>query len=122
MLRVRECLEGGGIVGIMGDRLMSHDQAVRCNFLGSDAPFPTGSIRLAHAVRTPVVMFFGLYRGNNCYDVQLELLSEEIRLSSERREDDIRRWTQQYADRLAHYSRNATDNWFNFYDFWQDTP
>ena len=52
----------------------------------------------------------------------LELLSEEIRLSSERREDDIRRWTQQYADRLAHYSRNATDNWFNFYDFWQDTP
>jgi predicted LPLAT superfamily acyltransferase len=54
--------------------------------------------------------------------VQLELLSEEIRLSSERREDDIRRWTQQYADRLAHYSRNATDNWFNFYDFWQDTP
>ena len=101
---------------------MSHDQAVRCNFLGSHAPFPTGSIRLAHAVRTPVVMFFGLYRGNNRYDLQLELLSEEIRLSPERREDDIRRWTQQYADRLAHYSRNATDNWFNFYDFWQDTP
>jgi predicted LPLAT superfamily acyltransferase len=122
MLRVQECLDGGGIVGMMGDRLMSQDQAVRCTFLGADALFPTGTIRLAHAVRAPVVMFFGLYRGSNRYDVRLELLSDEIRLSSERREDDIRRWTQRYADRLAHYSGEATDNWFNFYDFWQAAP
>lgn len=119
MLRVQECLEGGGIVGIMGDRLTSHGQAVYCDFLGAPAPFPAGSIRLAHAVRAPVVMFFGLYRGTNRYHVHLELLSERIHLSTDRREDDIRQWTQRYADRLSHYSRQAADNWFNFYDFWQ---
>lgn len=119
MLRVQECLDGGGIVGIMGDRLTSQSQAVYCDFLGAKAPFPTGTMRLAHAVRVPVVMFFGLYRGGNRYHVHLELLSEQIHLSADQREDDIRRWTQRYADRLAHYSRQAADNWFNFYDFWQ---
>jgi len=119
MLRVQECLDGGGIVGIMGDRVIAHGQAIYCDFLGATAPFPTGTMRLAHAVRAPVVMFFGLYRGGNRYDVHLELLSDRIQLSQDRREDDIRQWTQRYADRLAHYSRQATDNWFNFYDFWR---
>ena len=91
MLRVQECLDGGGIVGIMGDRLISQGQAVYCDFLGATAPFPTGTMRLAHAVRAPVIMFFGLYRGGNRYDIHLELLSDRIQLSQDRREDDIRR-------------------------------
>jgi predicted LPLAT superfamily acyltransferase len=122
MLRVQECLDGGGIVGIMGDRPTSAGRAVYCDFLGAKALFPTGPIRLAHAVRAPVVMFFGFYQGGNRYHVQLELLSERIQLSREHREDEIRRWTQRYADRLAHYTRQAADNWFNFYDFWHIAP
>jgi len=118
MLRVQECLDRGGIVGIMGDRLTSHDQAVCCEFLGAKALFPTGTMRLAHAVRAPVVMFFGLYLGRNRYQVHLELLSERIQLSKERRDDDLRYWIQRYADRLADHTRQAADNWFNFYDFW----
>ncbi|MCC6139947.1 MAG: lipid A biosynthesis acyltransferase [Nitrospira sp.] len=119
MLQVQECLARGGVVGMMGDRLMANDQSVGCEFLGGKAAFPSGSVRLAHAVRAPVVLFFGLYRGGNRYDVYLELLSESIQLSSEHRQDDVRHWTQHYADRLAYYSREAPDNWFNFYDFWQ---
>jgi predicted LPLAT superfamily acyltransferase len=121
MLRVQECLDGGGIVGIMGDRLTSHGQAVECDFLGQKASFPTGTMRSAHAVRAPVVMFFGLYLGANRYHVHLELLSEQIQLSAHGREMDIRQWTQRYADRLAYYSRQAANNWFNFYDFWRLT-
>ena len=98
---------------------MSQGQLVMCDFLGSPAAFPSGVMRLAHAVSTPVVLFFGLYQGGNRYDVHLELLSQTVRLSPERREDDVRQWTQHYADRLAQYSRDAPDNWFNFYDFWQ---
>ncbi|MDP3092446.1 MAG: hypothetical protein Q8N04_17365 [Nitrospira sp.] len=119
MLQVQECLARGGVVGIMGDRLMAEDQSVRCEFLGETAAFPTGSVRLAHVVRAPVVLFFGLYRGGNRYDIHLELLSESLRLHADDRQEDVRRWTQTYAERLAHYSRAAPDNWFNFYDFWQ---
>ena len=122
MLRVQECLDAGGIVGIMGDRLTSKRQSVCCEFLGAKALFPTGTMRLAHAVRAPVVMFFGLYLGGNQYQVHLELLSERIELSKEQRDEDIRSWTQRYADRLGAHSRQAADNWFNFYDFWNASP
>ena len=119
MLQVQECLNRGGVVGIMGDRLMTQDRSVQCEFLGASAAFPTGSMRLAHVTGAPVVLFFGLYRGGNRYDVQLELLGESVGVSQERQVDRVREWTQRYADRLAFYSREAPDNWFNFYDFWQ---
>jgi predicted LPLAT superfamily acyltransferase len=119
MLQVQECLNRGGVVGIMGDRLMPHDRYVQCEFLGALAAFPTGSIRLAHITGAPLLVFFGLYRGGNRYDVRLELLGESIRIASEREDESFRQWAQRYADRLAYYSREAPDNWFNFYDFWQ---
>ena len=121
MLQVQECLDRGGVVGIMGDRLMSDDQSVLCTLFGRPARFPTGSMRLAHVVRTPVVLFFGLYRGANRYDVHLELLSESVRLSHEHRADDLQQWTQRYADRLEFYCRQTPDNWFNFYEFWNES-
>jgi predicted LPLAT superfamily acyltransferase len=76
-------------------------------------------MRLAHVTGAPVVLFFGLYRGGNRYDVLLELLGESVGVSQEQHDDRVREWTQRYADRLAYYSREAPDNWFNFYDFWQ---
>ena len=119
MLQVQECLNRGGVVGVMGDRLMTQDRYVQCEFLGASAAFPTGSMRLAHVTGAPVVLFFGLYRGGNRYDVLLELLGESAGVSQEQHDDRVREWTQRYADRLAYYSREAPDNWFNFYDFWQ---
>lgn len=120
MLQVKECVERGGVVGIMGDRVMSDDHAVSCMFFGHHARFPTGTMRLAHVVRAPIVLFFGLYRGHNRYDVYLESFSEQVQLSPEARDQDLARWTQQYASRLEAFTRQAPDNWFNFYDFWQD--
>jgi len=122
MLQVKECLDRGGVVGIMGDRVMQGDQAVVCNFLGREARFPTGAMRLAHVVRAPVVLFFGLYRGGNRYEVYLEPFSDAVRLSHEQRATDLKQWTQRYADRLEAFCRRAPDNWFNFYEFWNDEP
>ena len=120
MLHVKECLDRNGVVGIMGDRVMQEDQAVFCDFLGCEARFPTGAMRLAHVVRTPVVLFFGLYRGGNRYEVYLESFSEGVQLSHEQRAADLKQWTQRYADRLEAVCRRAPDNWFNFYEFWND--
>ena len=121
MLQVKECLDRGGVVGLMGDRVMQNDQAVACTFLGGEALFPTGAMRLAHVVRAPVVLFFGLYRGGNRYEVYLEFFGEEVQLSHEQRAIDLKRWTQRYADRLEALCRRAPDNWFNFYEFWNDS-
>ena len=121
MLQVKECLDRGGVVGIMGDRVMQDDQAVVCKFLGREARFPTGAMRLAHVVRAPVVLFFGLYRGGNRYEVYLESFSEAVQLSHEQRATDLKQWTQRYAGRLEAFCLRAPDNWFNFYEFWNNS-
>ena len=118
MLQVKECLDRGGVLGVMGDRVTQTDHTVTCQFFGHAAQFPTGPIRLAHAVGTPVVMFVGRYCGGNQYEVHLELFSERVQLTSDQRESDVRQWVQRYAERLEGHCRHAPDNWFNFYEFW----
>jgi predicted LPLAT superfamily acyltransferase len=118
MLAVKECLEQGGVVGVMGDRVMQNDQTVSCQLFGREAQFPTGPMRLAQVARAPVLLFFGLYRGGNRYEVHLEFFCDQLRLSSGQREAELRQWVQRYADRLEVACRKAPDNWFNFYEFW----
>jgi predicted LPLAT superfamily acyltransferase len=60
----------------------------------------------------------GLYRGGKRYEVHFEMLSP----AQSSRPADQAAWTEalmtRYAERVAHYCREAPHNWFNFYDFW----
>ena len=120
MLRVKECLDRGGIVGVMGDRVTQEEQTVGCHFFGREAKFPAGAMRLAHVVRAPIVLVFGVYRGGNRYEVYLESFSDWSPVSRDRRDADLINDVQRYAIRLDEMCRRAPDNWFNFYDFWDE--
>jgi len=120
MFHVKDCLDRGGVVGIMGDRITREDQTVSCRFLGQEAKFPTGGMRLAHVTGVPVLLFFGLYRGENRYDIHLEPFSPSVQLPADGRAQAIEEWTQRYVARLEAFCRQAPDNWFNFYEFWRD--
>lgn len=121
LLKVKESLEQGYMVGAMGDRLTANDKIVRCQFLGAAASFPAGPFLLAALTRCPVILFFGVYRGGNRYDIYFERLADSIILDRARRREDLQHWLQRYAERLEYYVRNAPFNWFNFYDFWEET-
>lgn len=121
MLQVKECLDRGGIVGVMGDRVTQNDRTIACKFFGREARFPTGPIRLAQVTRSPLMLFFGLYRGGNRYEIHLESFSLEATPSHDRREVDVTGALQRYADRLEDFCRRAPENWFNFYDFWDES-
>jgi predicted LPLAT superfamily acyltransferase len=120
MLQVKECLDGGGIVGVMGDRVTQNDQTVACKFFDKEAKFPTGPIRMARVTRAPVMLFFGLYRGGNRYEIHLESFGLEAPSSHDRRDVDVHQAVQRYADRLEDFCRRAPENWFNFYDYWDE--
>jgi predicted LPLAT superfamily acyltransferase len=120
ILQVKECLDRGGVVGILADRLVNQNQATDCKFFGKLARFPAGTMWLASVLKVPVILFFGLYRGGNHYEVQFELFAEEIAIDRQHRDQEVQQWTQRYADRLEHHCRLAADNWFNFYDFWEE--
>jgi len=120
LLRVRECLEAGFFLGMLGDRPTGNEKTTQCNFLGATATFPAGPILLASMTHCPVILFFGLYRGDNRYEIHFEQFANEIALARDRRAEEIQEWMQRYAERLENYTRSAPYNWFNFYPFWDD--
>jgi predicted LPLAT superfamily acyltransferase len=118
LLRVKESLDAGFVIGMLGDRVSGAGKTTQCQFLGAPATFPAGPILLAAIMRCPVILFFGLYRGGNRYEIQFEHFAQEINLDRDHRTGDVQYWTQRYVERLEHYVRLAPYNWFNFYPFW----
>jgi predicted LPLAT superfamily acyltransferase len=121
MLRIKECLERGEIVGILGDRPFGSNKTTVCPFLGVPARFPDGPYRLAMMLKAPIVLFFGLYQGGNHYRIFLEALSDDPPGAREEGSKTAR-WVERYVRRLEHHARAAPYNWFNFYDFWGEGP
>lgn len=118
LLRLREDLEQGALVALLADRMLPGEPWVECDFLGAQAPFPIAPIKLAAALKVPVFLFFGVYRGGRRYDACFELFSEALELAPGRRGQTIPLLVQQFAERLAHHVRSAPFNWFNFFPFW----
>jgi len=118
LLKVKESLDAGFLVGTLGDRPTSDGKTVQCQFLGAPATFPIGAIVIAAMMHCPVILFFGIYRGGKRYEIYFEKFADEIVLNREHRAEDIQYWTQRYVNRLEYYTRLAPYNWFNFYPFW----
>jgi len=118
LIRVKESLDAGSFIGMLGDRVSGGDKTTQCQFLSASATFPAGPVLLAATMRCPVILFFGLYRGGNSYEIYFEHFADEINLDRHHRAEGIQLWMQHYAERLAHYTRLAPYNWFNFYSFW----
>lgn len=119
MLRVRECVGGGEIVGILADRAPESQRRYYANFFGERAAFPTGPIIAAAALGVPVVLFFAVWTGPRRYEVHFERFADRIDLGGTRREMELQRQVERYAARLEARCRAHPYNWFNFYDFWE---
>lgn len=119
MLRIKELVEGGALVALLGDRVGSDGRAVEVEFFGEKARFPAGPYILASMLKCPVYLTFGLYRDPCTYDLYCEPFAERIELPRKRRQEALQEYAQRYASRLEHFVRKAPDNWFNFFDFWE---
>jgi len=116
MMQIRDCLEQGGFVGMLADRTLRTDTPIMQEFLGAQAGFPIGPIRLAALLRPPVVLMFGLFRGGNRYEIHFEHLASFS--ASKPDPSEIEQLIACYVRRLEHFCRTAPYNWFNFFDFW----
>jgi len=125
MIELSERLDQGAIVGLLADRTLGDEPVLRVPFLGEPAPFPTGPMRMAAALRRPVLFMTALYRGANRYEVHFEPLADFSDLEGLTRAERDRRveeGVRAYAARLERFARRAPSNWFNFHDFWGRQP
>jgi len=120
MLRIRDCVDAGGFVGMLADRTIGEAPAVRVSFLGRPALFPSGPMRAAAALRRQVFFMAGLYRGGNRYTVVFREIADFSAVARGEREQQVSAAIGRYVALLEEYCRSDPYNWFNFYDFWHD--
>lgn len=117
-LAIGEATEAGALVGLLVDRARPGEPMQRVPFLGAPAPFPSAPWLIASALKVPVILCFGLYRGGRRYDLHFETFEWQISVPRRERATALLALQARYAERLEHYVRLAPLNWFNFYDFW----
>lgn len=115
MLRVRDCVADGRVVGVLADRGLDEEDARAVKFLGAPARFPLGPLRMAAMLRCRVVFMAGLYLGGNRYALQFEPLAD-FAAAGTTPESAL----EAYVACLERHCRAAPFNWFNFFDFWAD--
>ena len=125
---LKEKVDKGELVVIVGDRtpptLGSRVRISHAQFFGEPAPFAQGPFILSSLLDCPVYLCFCLRekRGTgHGYRIYLETFAERVMLPRRERQARLDLYIQHYAERLEHYCRQAPEQWFNFYDFWQAT-
>jgi predicted LPLAT superfamily acyltransferase len=129
-LAIRDWLDDGGLVGLLGDRHLHTDKSakeadkrlgvVSLPFLGRDALFSDGPLKLAMLLRRRVFFMVGIYRGGNRYEVRFEELADFRQLPNDpaQRTVLLRDALAAYVARLEGLCYSHPFNWFNFYDYW----
>lgn len=118
MMRVKECLERGEIVGLLVDRVYGGEATCELPFLGQPAAFSLAPYRLAAITGAPVVMAYGLFLGGRRYRVSFAPLADRIERDRGAHCEGLLPWMQRYVADLEARARQAPHNWFNFYDYW----
>ncbi|MGH8032201.1 MAG: acyltransferase [Luteimonas sp.] len=119
MLAIKQAADEGALIALLVDRAHPDAPTQPATFLGGTAQFPVAPWLIAAALKLPVTLGFGLYRGGNRYDLVFEPFSDHgIDMPRRERSTQLQALIQRYATRLEHHAHSAPFNWFNFYDFW----
>ena len=122
MMKIRECIRAGELVGFLGDRMAPGAEGVRVPFLGAEVEFPTGAFAVAAALGCPVFVAFCTSDGANGYEIHCEPFGELASVSRADRPEVVRDAVARYARSLETRVLASPDNWFNFYDFFGPVP
>jgi predicted LPLAT superfamily acyltransferase len=129
MLRVKECLDRGEVVGILADRIYADEATERVSFLGSPARFSLSPQRLARITGAPVVAVYGLFHGGRRYEIVFESLEPRVETARTgtgtttsaavaANAVSLQSSLTAYVESLERQARRCPYNWFNFYDYW----
>lgn len=119
-IMLKQKVDRGELIVIVGDRTppAENGRVTTVDFLGGPAPFAQGPMILASLLGCPVFLFFCLREADG-YRIHLEPFAERIELPRAERQQRLREYIQRYASRLEARCRQAPEQWFNFFDFWQ---
>lgn len=120
MLAIQQAVQEGALVALLIDRAHPGGQTIAAPFFGTPMALPTAPWLIALAMKAPVTLAFGLYRGGRRYQLRFEHFCDPIDIPRAQRRAALTEMVQRYAARLEDVARTAPYNWFNFYNVWED--
>jgi predicted LPLAT superfamily acyltransferase len=122
VIKLAELMEAGEHVAIVADRVSARHRhrSIHVPFFGRPAPFPEGPFVLASLLACPVYLVFCAKVGGK-YRVYVEPFAEPLVLPRDKRREALERAVARYAERLEAHCLLAPTQWFNFFDFWDQS-
>lgn len=115
MLELKNMLERGVHLGIMGDRSAIKGKNIKLDFLGKPCFLPQGAFLLASILKTDISMLW-CERVKGGYEVEIQKMPYNKNLD---RNEVITQMAQSYIKSLEARVCKRAHLWFNFYDFWR---
>lgn len=125
MMFLKDALDQGDIVTILADRLPSNEyqrnySGLPIEFLGKAAFFPKGPFILSLLLQVPT-FFLVAARNQNKFDFYLHKLDLPKSDARKNRQKNLQYLLEQYIAYLEHYTVKYPMQWYNFYNFWQNS-
>jgi len=120
LLKIKENLDESKFVAILADRSTDNQKLIKCSLLGSKVNISKFPFSLAHILKKPVIIFFGIYMGGNKYEIHFKELRSNFKGDKSSRKSDIEKDAQLYMESIQSILKKHPFNWFNFYDYWED--
>ncbi|PID74350.1 MAG: lipid A biosynthesis acyltransferase [Desulfobacterales bacterium] len=120
MVDALAALHRGEVVTIMGDRF-TKGSGRKIPFLGKMAQFPDSAYLLAASAGAPVAVVFAAQVGNNEYQLKIWDLFYPQFASRNNRDTMLEDCTRRFGRALETYLAFYPHQWYNFYDFWDQS-
>jgi predicted LPLAT superfamily acyltransferase len=121
--QIKACIDRGEIVVVLADRRESAENArsSRATFLGAPARFPLGPFLLAGVLECPALMALCVRTGDSRYRTVLKTLRAGVHIPRQEREKRAQELLEQFVGNLESYCQQFPFEWFNFFEFWDET-
>ena len=97
LLKAKEALEEGYLLGMLGDRILPGEKYTQALLLNDNIRIPDGPFTLALILGVPIIQFYGIYEGGNRYSVHYCLLHEGQKIARDKRKAIIDKMVKNYV-------------------------
>lgn len=113
IFEINGALAQNRIICIAGDRYLSNTKCMEAELLGKITKFPLGPFHLGTRLDVPVLFVYVMREPKRHY----HLYARRIEVKPRNAQDLLEKYTQNVEQMVKKYPLQ----WFNFYDFWNDT-
>jgi predicted LPLAT superfamily acyltransferase/uncharacterized protein (DUF2062 family) len=120
ILKLKDRLNAGDLIGMMGDRPVGNSFEL-LPFFGKLALFDSTPFRLALACNSDLYFVFSVKEKNKVYKIWT-LKADTVNVAGENKEEKIHQLQSQYVGYLESVLKQYPEQWFNFFPFWSEVP